>query len=62
MCLDPKLSKKAYDYALMRISTDLTRGWFREFAMENNLHLRKADVDYVDKFLCAFESGELTFK
>lgn len=60
--LDPKLAETAYAYALMRISTDLTSGWFRDFALENYHVLRHHDVDFVSKFLAAFESGALTFK
>lgn len=40
----------AYRYAIMRISTDLTKGWFRDFAIENYGELADPDVDYVSKF------------
>lgn len=49
----------AYRYAIMRICTDLTKGWFRDFAIENYSCLSLPDVDYVFKFEQAFSGGRL---
>lgn len=49
----------AYKYAIMRISTDLTKGWFRDFAIENYSDLCQPDADYINKFEDAFKSGSL---
>ena len=43
-------SDKAYKWAIMRICTTLTSGWFREFAVENYFKLNKPDKDYVLDF------------
>lgn len=43
-------SVKAYQYAIMRICTNLTSGWFREFALDNWNELKDPDVDYVGLF------------
>lgn len=42
--------EKAYLLALERISTTLTKGWFRDFAAENYQELRSPDVDFVSEF------------
>ncbi len=60
--LEPKIAEQAYSYALMRICTDLTKGWFREFATEHYTELHKPDCDFVDKFVTAFNSQRLKFK
>jgi hypothetical protein len=54
-----ELIGRAYDYALMRICTTLTSGWFRDFAIDQHYHLRQPDVDYVKKFLTAVAHGRL---
>jgi hypothetical protein len=41
---------KAYQYGLQRICTNLTSGWFREFAIDNWDRVATPDVDYVKKF------------
>lgn len=41
---------KAFRYAIERICTTLTSGWFREFAIEHVPEIMKYDVGYVDKF------------
>ncbi len=45
----------AYLYALSRICTNLTAGWFRDFAIENYLELREPNVDYVALFKSHFK-------
>lgn len=39
---------KAYEWALMRVSTTLTKGWFKEFAIENWPMLRDCQLNLVD--------------
>jgi hypothetical protein len=46
---------KAYQRALQRICTNLTSGWFREFAIDNWNELKTPDVDYVILFELAEE-------
>jgi len=51
-------SQDAFDWALMRICTNLCSGWFREFATMN--YTRIFDIkntSYVEKFLKAVEDG-----
>lgn len=53
-------SESAFDWALFRICTTLTSGWFREFAAENYVAIRAAyDRSYVEKFLGAVDSGKI---
>lgn len=47
----------AFRWAIMRISTDLTGGWFREFAVENHVDVMKHNHDYVSKFREALSKG-----
>jgi hypothetical protein len=54
--------KKAFNYAVMRIGTNLTRGWFREFAVENYFEVMNCKVDFVKKFRDALESGTIRLK
>lgn len=50
----------AYRWAVMRICTNLTSGWFREWALENYDHVMFwYNPDYVEKFLKAVESGRI---
>ena len=50
----------AYRWAIMRICTTLTSGWFREFAVENYDDLIYFyNPSYVNKFLNAVESGTI---
>ncbi len=50
----------AYRWAIMRICTTLTSGWFREFAVENYDDLIYFyDPGYVNKFLNAVEDGRI---
>lgn len=57
--ISSKTIMNAYKYAIMRLSTDLTKGWFREFVAENYIELKEPDVDYVDKFLRAYNNGNI---
>lgn len=54
-------ANEAVKYALMRICTTLTGGWFREFAVENYpaLSFDAYQSDYVIKFLTAFDEGRI---
>ncbi len=52
-------STEAFNYALKRVCTTLTSGWFRWFAIENWPEIRKFDVDYVGKFTEAVNSGKI---
>lgn len=53
--VDPKWS---FEFALMKISTSITSGWFRTFCWENHsLALEKYDPEYVEKFWDAVEKG-----
>jgi len=51
--------QSAFLYALQRISTTLTKGWFREFAIEHYPELVKVDRDYVGFFLDAVSDGTI---
>lgn len=57
---DPRMpSKLATDKSLARICTNLTSGWFRDFAIDNWPEIRNYDYDFVGKFLKAgFELGK----
>ena len=49
-----------FNWAIMRICTTLTSGWFREFAVENYpAIIAAADKDYVKKFLTAVDDGRI---
>jgi len=51
-------SKKAFDWAIMRICTTLCSGWFRQFATDNYTEIIKYyNSDYVKKFLKAETEG-----
>lgn len=50
---------EAFRYGLMRICTTLTRGWFREFAIENYYEIRRFDWDFVGKFELACAAGKV---
>ena len=54
-----ELAGKAYRYAVMRICTDLTKGWFRDFAIDNYIMIMNIKPNYVEKWLSAFERGDL---
>lgn len=44
------LAKQAFEWALYRICTTLTSGWFRNFALENYFEILDTDYDFVEKF------------
>jgi hypothetical protein len=51
-------SKKAFDWAIMRICTTLCSGWFRQFATDNYIEIVKYyNPDYVKKFLKSETDG-----
>jgi hypothetical protein len=51
---------RAIKWALMRICTNLTSGWFREFALENYPTIyRTYNADYVSQFLQAVDAGTI---
>jgi hypothetical protein len=55
------LSDEAFDWALMRICTNLTSGWFREFATNNYFIIKMLyKKNYVEKFLTEYENGNIT--
>lgn len=47
----------AYRFALRRICTNLTRGWFRDFAIENYPDIVNYDTPFVDRYRTAVELG-----
>jgi hypothetical protein len=56
----PTTADQAFDWAIMRICTNLCSGWFREFATDYYpaiTYLR--DKNYVEKFLQAYEDGKI---
>lgn len=56
-------SKDAFEWALMRICTNLTSGWFREFATRNYFKIQELyNEKYVEKFFKAFDSGRIAIK
>lgn len=58
---DPRMPAKfATDKSLFRICTNLTSGWFRDFAIDNWPEIRNYEYDFVGKFLEAgFELGKV---
>lgn len=51
---------EAYSYALQRICTTLTSGWFRGFAIDNWRHIKTPDVDFAARFSDAVKTGKIT--
>jgi hypothetical protein len=51
--------QEAFMHALQRISTTLTKGWFREFSLEHYPELKVIDRDYVGYFLDAVSDGKI---
>ncbi len=52
--------KQAFDKALEKVCTSITSGWFREFCWENYYAIQNLyNEDFVDKFNCAVEKGEV---
>ena len=57
-CGEVVSSKKAFEWALMRICTTLCSGWFRQFATDNYVNiLEYYNPNYVQKFLKAESEG-----
>jgi len=57
-CGEVVTSKKAFEWALMRICTTLCSGWFRQFATDNYVNiLEYYNPNYVQKFLKAESEG-----
>jgi hypothetical protein len=53
-------SDESFDWALSRICTNLTSGWFREFATNNYFTIKMLyNNKYVEKFLTAYENGDI---
>lgn len=50
----------AFMYALKRVCTTLTSGWFRDFAIENYPKIKDFQVDYVEKFTSAVQNNIIT--
>lgn len=58
--IEPTNPEKAYEWALMRICTTLTSGWFRDFAIDNYFIIKNNNnFDYVGKFQQAISDGKL---
>jgi hypothetical protein len=55
--VDPR---RSFDYALMKVASSITSGWFREFAWEN-LHVVQSmyEDDYADRFWKAVTAGQV---
>ena len=50
--------RKSFDFALMKVCTSITSGWFREFCWENYDKIRDLyDDRYVERFWQAVEAG-----
>lgn len=53
--VDPR---KSFEYALMKVCTSITSGWFREYAWEHyDAVLAMYDPEYVNKFWAAVDAG-----
>lgn len=53
-----KTPKEAWQFALSKVCSSITSGWFREFAYENALEvLKKYPIDYFDRFQKALSEG-----
>ena len=50
---------QAYKFALMKVCTSITSGWFREFAWEHYDDALKIDVNYANKFFEAAKAGKV---
>jgi hypothetical protein len=57
----PVSTEAAFEWALMRICTTLTSGWFRDFATENwaAIHFSH-NRDYAKKFFQAYQDGKIS--
>lgn len=45
--------KWAYEYALMKVCTTITSGWFRDYAIEHYVRAKENRFDYIGKFFAA---------
>jgi hypothetical protein len=52
----------AFGYALKRLCTDLTKGWFRDFAIDHYPDIRHYDKDYVRAFVDAVTTHRICRK
>lgn len=52
-------AKSAFMWAIMRIGTNLTSGWFRDFTIDNYVNVVKYNYDYVGKFKKALTNGKI---
>lgn len=59
--INNNIARKAYDWAVMRLGTTLTSGWFRDFVIDNYIDIMKVnkDTSYITKFLLGVESGKI---
>jgi hypothetical protein len=57
---EPARRRWAFDYALEKVCTSITSGWFRDFAWENYQNVKDMyDPEYVERFFNAVERGEV---
>jgi hypothetical protein len=57
---EPARRRWAFDYALEKVCTSITSGWFRDFAWENYQEVKDMyDPEYVERFFNAVERGEV---
>jgi hypothetical protein len=52
-------ARRAYQHALRRICTNLTTGWFRDFAIEHYPEVCEPDIDFVGRFEVAAATGAI---
>lgn len=56
----PATAESAFQWAMMRICTTLTSGWFRDFATENYPAINaRANMLYPERFFAAVDRGEV---
>lgn len=51
--------KNAYKWAIMRIGTTLTSGWFRDFTIDNYHEVMKYNHDFIGLFKSAVANGKI---
>lgn len=57
---DPEKQRKAFEFALMKVCTSITSGWFRQFSWENMDVVRSMyDPEYISRFNAALARGEI---
>jgi hypothetical protein len=57
---DLRSPKRSFDFALMKVCTSITSGWFREYCWENyDLIQSMYDDNYVEKFWAKVSAGEV---